>query len=81
LVIEDATNTMGVLTLGTLVEGNEVTDGISHVQKHDVLGMYGVGPMAQIDGKEDITGTPLVTLVDNLVGISILDKALTLDIM
>jgi hypothetical protein len=52
------------------VEGNEVTDGIPHMEKPNVLGMDGVGPMALIDGKEDITETPpmkhLMTSLRNL---------------
>jgi hypothetical protein len=74
------TNVMGVLTLGTLVEGKEVTNGIPQMDKRDVLGMALVGPMALIGGKEDITVTPPVTLGRQLVGYPILDAPLTLDI-
>ena len=79
VVIE--TNVMGVITLGTLMEGNEVTTITPQMEKPDVLGMDGVGSMTLIDGKEDITEVPPMTLSDELEGSSILDETLTLEIM
>jgi hypothetical protein len=43
--------------------------------------MDGVGPMALIDGKEDITKVPPMTLGDEFEGSTILDETLTPDIM
>jgi hypothetical protein len=49
------TNVMGVLMLGTLMEGKAVNVGHSQMETPNELGKYGVGTMALMDGKEDIT--------------------------
>jgi hypothetical protein len=46
------------------------------MEKIDVLAMDGVGPIALIDGKEDINEVPHLTLVDDIEGLAILDDAL-----
>jgi hypothetical protein len=51
------------------------------MEKPNVIGNDGVAPMALMDGKEDITEVPHVTLVDEFEGSSILDETLMPHIM
>jgi hypothetical protein len=68
------TNEMGVGILGMIMERKDDIVNIPQMEGLDDTGRDGIGPMEIIDGKEDITGMPLVALINELYGSTTLDE-------
>ena len=67
---------MGVIIIVMLMEGKVDRIGIPQMETPIEMGKYGVGPMELEDGKVDITGIPLDTLMDGFDGSTTLDETL-----
>jgi hypothetical protein len=68
------TNEMGVGISSMIMEIKYDIVNISQMEGLDDTRRDGIGPMAIIDGKEDITGIPLVALINEIYGSTTLDE-------